>query len=290
MREFLCKNSKTKVGVSPARKASGEKMNNVEVEKVLEKSVAIKTSIEDTRAIVLQDESDGATDQRQVKEMSRQELYKDLTKNLNTGEPDDIISLNGFLELRRRDYRSLTGVNHLNDKIVDEYLHLIQERSTKVQDLPAVYAMPVHAYTWLDEDFERNFKTVESWIKEDLEEKDMIFIPINKAEHWRLVVFNVKEELLTYYDSILGTRKTSNALKTIKAFLTQYFSRKSKEIKITTKVEEKASLQTNSYDCGVFLCENAEILSRKKWAKPKQDDMPKIRRRMIKELIHGSLD
>ena len=222
--------------------------------------------------------------------LAKEKEDKDVTRNLNTGDADDRISMNGFLELKRRDYRSLTGVNHLNDKIVDEYLHLIQERSRKVQNLPSVYAMPVHAYTGLDEDFERNFEAVASWIKEDLEEKDMIFIPINKLEHWSLVVFRVKEKLLTYYDSILGTRKTSNALKKMKRFFTKYFTIKRKEIKIITKVEERASLQANSYDCGVFLCENAEILSRGKWARPKQDDMPKIRRRMMKELIHGSLD
>ena len=30
--------------------------------------------------------------------------------------------------------------------------------------------MPVHAYTWLDKDFENNFKTVAGCIKEDLED------------------------------------------------------------------------------------------------------------------------
>ena len=78
---------------------------------------------------------------------SRLEEDKDVTRNLDTGDENDRISLNGFLELRRRDYRSLTGVNHINDKIVDEYLHLIQERSRRVKSLPTVYAMPVHAYT-----------------------------------------------------------------------------------------------------------------------------------------------
>ena len=78
--------------------------------------------------------------------------------------------------MRRRDYRSLTGKNLLNDQVINEYLNLIQERSSR-PNIPSVYAMTTHAYTWLDEDFSRNFDKVESWIKEDLENKDIILVP-----------------------------------------------------------------------------------------------------------------
>ena len=54
-------------------------------------------------------------------------------------------------------------------------------------------------------------------------------------------------------------------------------------------MEEKAALQRNSYDCGVVVCENAEILSRQDVARPRQEDMQNIRKRMIKELIQDSL-
>ena len=50
--------------------------------------------------------------------------YTELLNGLMRGEPDDILS-NNYLEMRRRDYRSLEGKNYLNDKIIDEYLQLI---------------------------------------------------------------------------------------------------------------------------------------------------------------------
>ena len=216
------------------------------------------------------------------------ESEKDLIRNLNTGDLNDIITRH-FIPLTRRDYRSLTGKNYVNDGIIDEYLHLIQERNSK-QNLQEVYAIPVHAYTGLDLDFEGNFSEVCRWIRKvDLGEKDLILIPINKREHWSLITYKVKEKIMTYHDSIRGTRQTSNALKVMEKFLVKYFSLKGKEISITKKIEENASLQKNGYDCGVFLCQNAEILSREEIARPKQEDMPNIRKKMIRELIQGSL-
>ena len=137
-----------------------------------------------------------------------EEDLKTVTEQLNSGNPDDIISKH-YLEMRR-DYRSLTGKNFLNYKVIDEYLNLIQERSSR-PNIPSVYAMTTHAYTWLDEDFSRNFDKVESWIKEDLENKDIILVPIHKDDHWTLIVFETKLSLITYYDSIVGTRRTTNA-------------------------------------------------------------------------------
>ena len=261
--------------------------NQNEQRKVIEAS----QSREDTREI----QSDriviekSQNEQMKMKEKLVIESEKDLIRNLNTGDLNDIITTH-FLPLTRRDYRSLTGKNFVNDGIVDEYLHLIQERNRK-QNLQAVYAIPVHAYTGLDLNFEDNINKVLRWIRKvDLGEKDLILIPINKREHWSLVTYKVKEKVLTYHDSILGTRNTSNALKVMEKFLVRYFSLKGKEVAITKKIEEKASLQKNGYDCGVFLCQNAEILSREETARPKQEDMPSIRKKMLRELIQGSLD
>ena len=143
-------------------------------------------------------------------------------------------------------------------------MQLIQDRSRRSHDLPAVYALTTHSYTGLDSNFEENFEKVSSWIKEDITEKDLILVPIHKHSHWSLITFNVKEKIMMYHDSILGTRKTSNALKIMAKFFTKYWANRGLEISIKTKVEERATLQTNSYDCGVFVCENAEVLSREK--------------------------
>ena len=72
------------------------------------------------------------------------ECFKKLVNNLNSGPPDDILSKHR-IQMRRRDYRTLSGVNFLNDKIIDEYLTLIKERNEK-EDLPGIYTFPLYAF------------------------------------------------------------------------------------------------------------------------------------------------
>ena len=277
---------------------------------VIETSNVERTGIDEVNAIIVQDEiADGRIDERQIikihdveeifkenqQENSRvivtkrtEEDLKAVAENLNTGQPEDIIS-NHYLEMRRKDYRTLTGRNLLNDKVIDEYLHLIQDRSRR-PNIPSVYAMPIHSYTWLDADFSLNATKVESWIKEDLERKDIVLVPIHKEDHYSLVVFDTKKSLITYHDSIIGTRRTSNAPRVMKRFFTQLWEKKGKPLNIIkTKIDETAPLQNNGYDCGVFVCENAEMISRGVTTKPKQDCMPQARKRIMKEIYLGRL-
>ena len=48
-------------------------------------------------------------------------------------------------------------------------------------------------------------------------------------------------------------------------------------------------MQGNTYDCGVFLCQNAEQLARKAYANSRQEDMPYFRRKMMQEIFVGHL-
>ena len=57
----------------------------------------------------------------------RENAYKDLLNNMNVGQPDDVLSTH-YLQMKRRDYRSLAGRNYLNDKIIDEYFQLIRQK------------------------------------------------------------------------------------------------------------------------------------------------------------------
>ena len=247
-----------------------------------------ESNIDQREVIWIDEEQTDIENERLVIGTKRaEEDLKIVTEQLNSGNPDDIISKH-YLEMRRRDYRSLTGKNLLNDQVINEYLNLIQERSSR-PNIPSVYAMTTHAYTWLDEDFSRNFDKVESWIKEDLENKDIILVPIHKNDHWTLIVFETKLSLITYYDSIVGTRRTTNAPRVMKSFFTQLWKKKGKTLNVKTKIDETAPLQSNGYDCGVFVCENAEMLSRGVTTKPNQDGMSNARKRIIKEIYLGRL-
>ena len=65
---------------------------------------------------------------------------------------------------------------------------------------------------------------------------------------------------------------------------------KGKVIKLKVKIVENAPLQGNGYDCGVFMCQNAEKLSRKVFVSTRQEDMPYARKKMMKEIFLGALE
>ena len=81
------------------------------------------------------------------------------------------------------------------------------------------------------------------------------------------------KEVLSYYDSIKGNQKRSNAPKVIKKFIEHLWRMKGKSIKLKVKIMENAPLQGNGYDCGVFVCQNSEKIARGVFVSTKQADM-----------------
>ena len=45
---------------------------------------------------------------------------------------------------------------------------------------------------------EQGSRDMKNWIKEDLRRKEMVFVPIQKADHWSLIVVNPKTKLIEY--------------------------------------------------------------------------------------------
>ena len=213
---------------------------------------------------------------------------KTLIHNINTGPSNDILSKNNHLEMKRCDYRSLTGRNYLNDKVIDEYMFLIKERNQQ-ENLPDIGILSVHMFKLLDENFETGYERTRNWIKEDLTLKDMILVPIHRFSHWTLVAVDMEQLTISYYDSILGSRRTSNAPKIIKKHLEKYCREMGKEKSFTIKIKEDAPLQRNGVDCGVFVCQNAEKIARKVHVNTRQEDMNKARLTMMLEIFNGKL-
>ena len=212
--------------------------------------------------------------------------YREIVRTLNKGQPDEILS-NFYLQMTRRDYRSLDGNNYLNDKVIDEYLQLIKKRNAE-DGLLKVYPLTTHAYSWLDGNFDQNYDKVASWCR-DMMDTDIVLAPIHKADHWSLIEINIRTQTLSYYDSIYGNRKRSNAPKVMKRFIEQYWRKMEKTIKLRVKVIENAPLQNNGYDCGVFVCQNAEKIARGALVNTRQADMPNARKTMMKGIFFGTL-
>ena len=247
------------------------------------RAIHLKETNEDSRTFL---DQAGPEEPRKSKE-GRSEI-KTLTHNINTGPADDILSKNNNLQMRRGDYRSLTGNNYVNDKVIDEYMFLIKERN-QTENLPDIGVLSVHMFKLLDENFETGYEKTRNWIHEDLTQKEIILVPIHRLSHWSLVTVDMKELTISYYDSILGSRRTSNAPKIIKKHMETYCREKGKDITFSIDIKDNAPLQRNGVDCGVFVCQNAEKIARQVHVNTRQEDMKKARLTMMLEIFKGRL-
>ena len=162
------------------------------------------------------------------------------------------------LFVRRRDLKSLYKRNYLNDTIVDEYLLMIKARNPE-----GIAVMNTYFYQKFDRlPFEEAYEDTRSWIKEDLRKKESIFIPVCKDDHWRLIHIDTKQKVVSYLDSIVGTRKTTAAPGLMKRFVEKYYEEKGEPCTLRTKILRNIPVQENGFDCGDFLLSFAERLSR----------------------------
>uniref|UniRef100_A0A914WLX7 Ubiquitin-like protease family profile domain-containing protein n=1 Tax=Plectus sambesii TaxID=2011161 RepID=A0A914WLX7_9BILA len=186
------------------------------------------------------------------------------------------------------DFDSLRGRSWLNDMIIDSYLALIQARSQLVSR-QRVYAFMTHFYTML---CSRGYIGVRSWVKIDnIFDQDLLLFPINdRGNHWTLIVVDMRQRRMSYYDSM--GNDGSKHLKAIREYLKGYFAEKKpaeRFVPFTMVNEKKLPRQHNTWDCGVYLCQYAEHLSRGAPLSFVQADMARFRLQMERELKEGRL-
>ena len=184
----------------------------------------------------------------------------------------------------------MTGKNYLNDKIIDQYMKQIQRRNQAVPDLPKAYACTTFLYTQLKRfGVKEGCKLTERWTPDDFLENDLILLPIHHQHHWSLIVVEIRERTVHYFDSLYGSRHSSAAPRTIKMYMEEQHRRIGEETEYTINVREDAPLQYNGVDCGVFVCQYAERMARKSRMDFTQKDMAETRERMIQELMKGEI-
>ena len=134
------------------------------------------------------------------------------------------------------------------------------------------------------------FDAVCRWTKEtDLFGKRILLVPVHLGTHWCLAAINIAEKQISYYDSLYGDNLDCLEM------LRQYVIKKSSQCLSSTDSEwyfstcKSVPQQTNNSDCGVFVCQIARCLATKTSFNFKQCDIPKIRRKMVLELLQQKL-
>ncbi|NWZ89079.1 SENP2 protease, partial [Nesospiza acunhae] len=219
-----------------------------------------------------------------------QAMESEISAAFDSGEPEDILSRAFKLTVTREDICTLQPLGWLNDRIMNFYMGLLVERSKK-EGYPAVYAFNTFFYSKLSS---TSHKGVKKWTKGvDIFEHDVILVPIHLRIHWTLLVVDLREKTIKYFDS-LG-RKGDHICKTVLKYLEEE-SREKRNIELTASEwtlhsmgTEEIPQQNNGNDCGVFVCKFADFISRDKPIIFTPEHMPYFRRKMVWEIIHQQL-
>ena len=158
-----------------------------------------------------------------------------------------------------------------NDELVGFFMFWIS-RHINCRHSSNVYFLKSHLFTKLEEN-----ENVSSWTKVDIFQKKMIFIPIQKFDHWSLIVVvnpgsivhDVDEEedkdrllpCILHLDPICGQHDSRNFHRTIVSWLNREWQKENNTTPFTTKgcklVVPKVPKQKGFNDCGVLVCQYA---------------------------------
>lgn len=182
----------------------------------------------------------------------------------------------------------LNRPNHLFSfkiKVINDYLDLLCESNLGNEEKPRVGSLGCYYITALQLGLASKDSTWKQSADNALQslgfnQKDSILIPINRNDHWVLIVIARRQQKIEIYDSLQGLDFT--IAKTVRAHFAEMLDPKIINWPINTAMN--IPLQTNSVDCGVFLCQYAKCIASGASFNFKENEMPKIRREMKKQL------
>ena len=128
-------------------------------------------------------------------------------------------------------------------------------------------------------------QAVHSWHKEtDKMSKRLLIFPVHQEElaHWSLAAADVTSKQITYFDSLKN--ENLKCLRNLRNFLQEFCGQT-----YSTVLTRDIPMQSNSYDCGVFVCMYARCLAEKSDFNFSQQDTPTIRRHIVLELMCKTL-
>ncbi|XP_025049533.1 sentrin-specific protease 3 [Alligator sinensis] len=137
----------------------------------------------------------------------------------------------------------------------------------------------------------KGYEGVKRWTKNvDIFQKELLLVPIHLEVHWSLVAVDVRGQRITYFDS----QRTLNRRcpKHICRYLQAEADKKDRpDFRDGWRGSFKMNVarQNNDSDCGAFVLQYCKFLALGLPFSFTQQDMPKLRRQMYKELCHCKL-
>lgn len=210
-------------------------------------------------------------------------------RNALVPHPPNQVLVEGFgLQITRKDIHTLSGLNWLNDEVINFYMNLLIVRGT-TGNFPKVHVMNTFFYPKL---LTGGHSSLKRWTRKvDIFSKDLLVVPIHLGMHWCMSVVDFREKTIRYFDSMGGSNpKCLNALK--RYLQDESLDKKKQPYDVTDWSLENVKdipQQMNGSDCGVFSCMFAEYICGNKKLTFSQKDMPYFRNKMVYEILKSKL-
>lgn len=184
-------------------------------------------------------------------------------------------------ELDPEDLRRLGPGYLLNDRVINAYFELLAEHSQG-----SVYVFSTFFYSTL---VRRGVEWVQRWTcRTNIFRGRLIYIPVHLPGHWVLVVVDLENMVLEYYDSACGVDR--DVVHWIGRYLKAEWSRiHSRGLRLGIAVKRRIPLQKNGYDCGVFVCMfgRYRLEGSRDWFS--SSDVQDLRKMMVHEIVAGRI-
>ncbi|KRT82589.1 Peptidase [Oryctes borbonicus] len=200
----------------------------------------------------------------------------------------EILSRKFNMNITRQDLLTLSGLNWLNDEVINFYMNLIIERG-KMEKWPKAYALNTFFYPKI---INGGQSSVRRWTRKvDIFSYDLIAIPIHLKLHWCMAIIDFRKKRITYYDSMGSSNM--ECLRALMSYLKdEHLDKKKTEFDASdwrlTSARDIPQ-QMNGSDCGMFSCTFAEVLTRDAEINFSQEHMPYLRRKMVLEILESRL-
>lgn len=184
--------------------------------------------------------------------------------------------------LTLEDLSTLDEQNWVNDQVINMYGELIMEATQQIHFFNSFFHRQLVA---------KGYEGVKRWTKKvDLFSKRLLLIPIHLEIHWSLITVDMTNQHINYYDSqgIVFKHTVDNIMRYI---LSEAKEKKQAVYQKGWKmiVNKGIPQQRNDSDCGVFVLEYCRCLALKQPLQFTQEDMPRVRKRIYKELCDCAL-
>ncbi|KAH7725667.1 sentrin/sumo-specific protease [Aphelenchoides avenae] len=196
-----------------------------------------------------------------------------------------------------KDLGTIMPKQFLNDVAINAYMDMITARSHEYSFLPKVYNFSTFFYESLSSN---GYAAVRKYTRRvRIFEHDLLLVPMHdRAQwHWTLAAIDLKRKRVTHYDPLEADANAELYTPACLGVLRNYLKSECED-KLSQTFDfdgwtfdnaKDVPRQRNDFDCGVFVCQYADCLSRDQPIRFNPVQAPNVRRRMIYEVCHGKL-